>query len=85
MKISQYRWRWINGRAVSAVLSFLLSSLALNAQTTTYYADSSLGNNGYDGLLNVVAEGHGPKLYVTSAISAASSGDAIQVAAGVYQ
>jgi YD repeat-containing protein len=59
--------------------------MAIRAQTATYYADGLLGNNGYDGLSNVVANGHGPKLYIASAISVAPSGSMVSVAAGSYQ
>jgi alpha-tubulin suppressor-like RCC1 family protein len=51
---------------------------------TTYYTDGTSGNNGYDGLSNLVVNGHGPKFDVTSAIAVASNGDAIVAAATVY-
>jgi hypothetical protein len=53
----------------------------------TYYADCGWGVNGYDGTTNVVILGtnHGPKLKITGALAAVSSGDVIEVASGFYQ
>jgi hypothetical protein len=70
-------------RRLFAALIVALSSLALDAQATTYYVDGELGNNVYDGLTSVVLSStNGPKLDIGSAITAASSGDSIVVAAG---
>src|ERR1019366_10717349 len=84
MKSPQYRWWWIAMRVLGVALGVTLSSLALDARATTYYANGVLGNNSYDGLSSVVSGGDGPKFNIISAIVASSSGDAISAATGSY-
>ena len=50
----------------------------------TLYANSSIGNNSYDGLTPIITGSHGPKENIHVAISVAFSGDRIEAAAGVY-
>ncbi len=50
----------------------------------TLYAASSIGDNGYDGLTPTVTNGHGPKLNINAAITAAYSGDTVCVSTGIY-
>jgi len=70
----------------AAACVILLFSLAPRSYATTYYVSGGLGSNAYDGLTNIVVSGtDGPKLNVTNAIAAASSGDTLDVADGFYQ
>lgn len=57
---------------------------ALSA-TVTLYADSEIGDNGYDGLAPSVCGEHGPKHTIQSAVQASFSGDDICIASGVYE
>ena len=84
VRVATLQPHWQIARLLCVASIALLSPVGTRAQTT-YYADGTLGNNGYDGLSNVVVNGHGPKLYVASAISVTSSGDVIDAASGVYQ
>jgi hypothetical protein len=84
MKTPRHGWGWVCERAVGAALIVWLSSLALPAQATTYYVNEGVGNNSYDGLSDVVANGDGPKLNVSAAISTATDGSTIQVDTGDY-
>jgi hypothetical protein len=70
-----------------ALLCVLCVSVVHSAFASTLYVDCAWGNNGYDGTTNVVVLGtnHGPKLNITGALSAASSGDVLRVAQGIYQ
>jgi len=70
---------------VSCGLVLLFACVTLPTYAATNYVDASLGNNGYDGLSNVITNGHGPKLNIASAISASSNGDVIVVETGFYQ
>ncbi len=72
-------------QAFLGLLIAMVFPVSSQVQAATYYVDGALGNNGYDGLSNVVANGHGPKLNIASAISVTSSGDTIVAAAGSYQ
>jgi hypothetical protein len=87
MKISSHEGHWIVGRTLGAALIVSLSSLALSAHATTYYADNAYGDIGFDGSTNIVISftNHGPKRHVTDAISVASNADQVVVAAGFYQ
>jgi outer membrane lipoprotein-sorting protein len=75
-------------RSARCLVAFLalLSSLASSAQAiTNYYADNNYGDAGFDGLSAVITNGHGPKRYITDAITLAANGDQISVAPGFYQ
>src|SRR6266478_4095128 len=67
----------------ACLLGFALNTA--NSRATTFYVDETQGSNGYDGLSNVVVNGHGPKLNIANAITAASSGDVLSVALGFYR
>lgn len=54
------------------------------SKNVTLYANSSIGNNSYDGLTPIITGSHGPKENIHVAISVAFSGDRIEAAAGVY-
>jgi hypothetical protein len=69
---------------VLAAIGWLFLPLAALAQTA-YYVDGGWGSNAWDGLSAVYTNGHGPKLNIAHAISAASNGDTLSVAAGFYQ
>jgi T5SS/PEP-CTERM-associated repeat protein len=81
--------RWLHGRLVRPVILFCLVctllSFSVCAEATTYYADNAFGDSGFDGLSAVVTNGYGPKRHIADAITTASSGDQIAVAAGFYQ
>lgn len=85
MKTPRHGWRCTDPRALGAALLISLSLLALHAQATTYYVDEALGNNAFDGLSDVIANGDGPKLNVSSAIAVAVNGSPIIVADGFYE
>lgn len=51
----------------------------------TYYADGVWGDNAYDGLSPMAADGHGPKRNVSTAINAAADLSEISIAGGFYQ
>ena len=85
LKTGQPR-RHLTMKPVLAVVLLLLS-LTLPAHPATFYADNSFGDAGFDGTSSIVISNtnHGPKRYVADAISVASNGDQVVVAAGYYQ
>ena len=50
----------------------------------TVYADSTLGNDSYDGYAATVGGGHGPKQDIQAAISTAINNDTVRIAGGAY-
>jgi hypothetical protein len=54
------------------------------SKNVTLYANSSTGDNGYDGLTPIVTGNHGPKHNIQAAISASFSGDSVEIASGQY-
>jgi hypothetical protein len=73
-------------RAFAIAFTMLLLLLVVRVQATTYYVNGGMGNNAYDGLTNIVVSStDGPKMNVTNALAAASSGDTLAVADGFYQ
>ena len=81
--------RWLSSRSVRPVVlacfAFGFLCFPTHAQTTTNYADNAFGDAGFDGLSAVITNGHGPKRYIGDAITTASDGGQINVAAGTYQ
>jgi hypothetical protein len=57
----------------------------LTGETNTFYVDSTIGSDTFDGLSPSYADGHGPKRNIYAAISAANDGKTIQVAPGFYE
>jgi hypothetical protein len=49
-----------------------------------WYADSALGQDGYDGFSPTVADGHGPKRTLQSAVAVAESGGQVRMAEGAF-
>jgi outer membrane lipoprotein-sorting protein len=71
---------------MAPTLFAMLSWLAPSAQAATiWYADNNYGDASFDGLSAVITNGHGPKRYITDAITLAADGDQISVAPGFYQ
>ncbi len=66
-------------------LCALCVCVVIDVSATTWYADNGLGDNGFDGLSQVITNGHGPKRNIANALAAAASGDVVSVAAGYYQ
>lgn len=50
------------------------------SMNVTLYANSVTGNNGFDGLSPVIVGGHGPKRDIQAAITAAVTGDSVEIA-----
>ncbi len=65
------------------VVGLLLITAAARAQTT-YYVNGSCGDNGWTGTSPVCAGPDGPKATIQNGINAASNGDVVFVADGVY-
>ena len=59
--------------------------LAASVSATTLYVDGAWGDNEFDGLSATVTNGHGPKLNVSAAITAAGNGSTISIASGFCQ
>lgn len=81
--MSSQRWLAFTGCLLGMALTAANPHTA--AGQTNYYIDGGLGNNTYDGLTNIVVNGHGPKLNIANAISAAPSGNVLVVAPDYYQ
>ena len=54
------------------------------SKNTVLYADSGIGNDGYDGLSATISGGHGPKATLGAVMQVACSGDTIRAAADDY-
>ena len=65
-----------------ALLSLFVAGGASGAEI--WYVDNTIGNDAYDGLSPVVADGHGPFRKIQTAVALADDGDTVKVAAGVY-
>jgi T5SS/PEP-CTERM-associated repeat protein len=68
--------------ALCAAVLLALSIACANA--ASFYADSVLGNDGFDGLSPQYGAGHGPKRTVSAAIATVDNNGTISVAQGLY-
>jgi len=86
MKTSRYTQGWIGRWVLGVALVVGLSLIGMSARAVTYYyANSSIGDNLWAGLTNVVVNLDGPKFTIGDALLGPFSGDEIVVAAGTYQ
>ena len=67
----------------AVVLASILFSF--EATATTYYVNGTTGNDIYDGRAAVWDGTHGPKKSIQAGVNAATSGDNVQVAKGIYK
>ena len=70
-------------KLVIVAVAGLLTSVSFG-EAATWYVDNTIGRDSYDGKSAIVADGHGPFFRIQKAVTAASDGDTVKIAAGVY-